>query len=39
MLVMVIAAVCGLLAATLAGSHQLAFAFQTWVQSWHAASR
>ena len=37
MLVLVIAAVFGLLAATLAGSHQLAFAFETWFQSWHAS--
>ena len=36
MLVVVIAAVFGLLAATLAGSHQLAFAFETWVQRWFA---
>ena len=36
MLVVVIAAGFALLAGTLAGSHQLAYAFQTWFQSWHA---
>jgi hypothetical protein len=30
MLVVAIAAVCALLVAALAGSHQLAFAFETW---------
>ena len=36
MLVLVIAAVCGLLVAALAGSHQLAFAFETWFDRWSA---
>ena len=36
MLVVVIAAGCGLLAAALAGSHELAFAFETWFDRWRA---
>ena len=37
MLVVVIAAGCALLAAALAGSHELAFAFETWFDRWRSA--